>query len=234
MRTATALVHVDFEDHGTLAPALANADYAVSTVNACTADLRASSVAESDLLIIFGGPIGVYDQQAYPFLAAELDLIRTRLAHKRPTLGICLGAQLIAAATGASVYPGAHGKEIGWSALQAGSDASLHPEFSELLAPGVEVLHWHGDTFDLPAGAHHLAATAAYSSQAFALERHALGLQFHPEVTTRGLERWYVGHACELGHAKVDVSQLRKQSETLAPKLESAAGRFWQRWLAQL
>lgn len=234
MRKATALIHVDFEDFGTLEGALKDAGYAVNVVNACTADLRAPAIADSDLLAVFGGPVGVYDREAYPFLAVEMDLIRSRLAQKRPLLGVCLGAQLMAAALGASVHPGARGKEIGWSALRPGSDAAFYPEFSELLSPGVQVLHWHGDTFDLPDGAHHLASTDIYSNQAFALGHHALGLQFHPEVTARQLERWYVGHACELAAAKVDVPQFRQTSKALAPALEAAAGRFWRRWLARM
>lgn len=234
MRKATALIHVDFEDFGTLEGALKDAGYAVSVVNACTADLRTPAIADSDLLAVFGGPVGVYDQQAYPFLAVELDLIRSRLAQKRSTLGVCLGAQLMAAALGASVHPGARGKEIGWSALQAGSDSALYPELSELLSPGVQVLHWHGDTFDLPTDARHLASTPMYPNQAFALGHHALALQFHPEVTARQLERWYVGHACELAAAKVDVQKFRQRSEALAPALEAAAGRFWRQWIARL
>src|ERR1700677_3693127 len=205
MQTALAMTHVAFEDLGSLAPELTRAGYAIETIDACTADLSAIDPLHPDLLVILGGPIGVYEQEAYPFLGAELDLIRLRLAEKRPTLGICLSAQLIAAAAGASVYPGTQGKEIGWGPISAAPDARHYPEFSGLLVSGLRVLHWHGDTFDLPPNAYHLARTKAYSNQAFAIGGHALALQFHPEVTVRGLERWYVGHACELGSAQIHV-----------------------------
>jgi GMP synthase (glutamine-hydrolysing) len=233
MQKAIAITHVQFEDLGSLAKALDRANYAIEVVNACTTDLRTTDL-KSDLLVVLGGPIGVYEDEAYPFLKTEIDLIRLRLAERRPTLGICLGAQLIAAAAGASVHSGTQGKEIGWGPLHAGRDVALYPEFAPLLTDDLHVLHWHGDTFDLPPGSHHLAGTGAYPNQAFAIGRHALGLQFHPEVTAEGLERWYVGHACELGSAGISVPKLRQESATFAPALEDAAQRFWGEWLSLL
>lgn len=233
MPKAIAITHVAFEDLGTLEPELKQAGYEVQFVSASTADLRAEKLATCELLVVLGGPIGVYEREAYPFLEAELDLLRLRLAAKRKTLGICLGAQLMAAAAGAAVYPGTNGKEIGWSSLHAGQDVAQYPEMAELLAPDLRVLHWHGDTFDLPTNARHLAGTRQYPNQAFAFENYALALQFHPEVTSRGLENWYVGHTCELGHADISVPQLRRDSLEFAPALETAAARFWRQWLTR-
>ncbi|MEO6815303.1 MAG: glutamine amidotransferase [Edaphobacter sp.] len=231
MRKTLTLNHLAFEDLGSLGIELTRTGYTIDTIDACTADLRAIDPLAPNLLVILGGPIGVYEYETYPFLHAEMDLIRSRLAKKLPTIGICLGAQLIAAALGASVHPGTRGKEIGWAPIQAGTDANLHPFFSELLIPDLRVLHWHGDTFDLPADAQHLASTTAYPNQAFAIGQYALGLQFHPEVTAQNLERWYVGHACELAHAEISVAQLREDSRIFAPMLEAAAQRFWQGWI---
>jgi GMP synthase (glutamine-hydrolysing) len=92
-------------------------------------------------------------------------------------------------------------------------------------------LHWHGDTFDLPAGAQHLAKSDLYPNQAFAIENFALGLQFHPEVTAAGMERWYVGHACELSAAGLAVTKLRSDTKQYAAALQQAAKIFWNRWL---
>ena len=197
------------------------------------ADLRTIDPLSPDLLIVLGGAIGVYERDAYPFVDDEIALIRARLAAKRPTLGICLGAQLMAAALGAKVYPGSQGKEIGWAPVEAGKDAALYPAFVSLLAQSRCFLHWHRDIFELPPRARHLATTARYPNQAFAIENYALGLQFHPEVTARGLERWYVGNACELADAKIDVARLREESRRFAPELELAARRFRRAWLGE-
>jgi GMP synthase (glutamine-hydrolysing) len=231
MPKAVALTHVPFEDLGSLAGVLAERDFAVRAVDACTADLANLDALAPDLLVILGGPIGAYETDRYPFLQRELELIGRRLHSRLPTLGICLGAQLMAAALGAAVYPGRNGKEIGWAPLDPGVAASTCPAIQELLAPGVQVLHWHGDTFDLPAGAAHLAATPRYANQAFGIGRHALGLQFHPEVQAAALERWYVGHACELGAAHIDIPQLRAAGARLAPALQEAGRRCWHGWL---
>lgn len=231
MPSAVAVTHVPFEDLGSLGGVLAQRSFAVQMLDACTADRHTFDALNPDLLVVLGGPIGAYESDVYPFLAGEMALIRRRLEAQRPTLGICLGAQLMAAALGAAVYPGRNGKEIGWSAISGGSDAASCPAIAALFAPGLQVLHWHGDTFDLPAGAAHLAASAQYPNQAFAVGRHALALQFHPEVSAAALERWYVGHASELGAARISIPQLRADSAQHAPGLQEAARLLWRRWL---
>lgn len=230
MRKALAIQHVAFEGLGTLEAALLETGFSVEVRDAACVGLQPSNFLTPDLLIILGGPISVYEERAYPFLEAEIDMVRRRVHGQRPTLGICLGAQIIAAALGARVYPGAKGKEIGWGKLRSagtGTDGA----FGELLKRDPCVLHWHGDTFDLPLGVRLLASTENYANQAFVLGNFALALQFHLEVTAQGLERWYVGHACELTQAKIDVSELRAESHIHGPKLENAARRFWRRWL---
>ncbi|WP_413195526.1 glutamine amidotransferase [Pararobbsia alpina] len=231
MRRALALTHVAFEDLGSLEPELIDAGFEIEVVDACTADLRAIDPQEADLLVVLGGPIGVYERETYPFIGPELALIAERLAVRRPTLGICLGAQMLAAALGARVYSGGAGKEIGWAPVKAVPGVTAPPWFESVLEPGLRVLHWHGDTFDLPDGATLLASTEQYRNQAFAIGDYALGLQFHPEVTAQRLERWLVGHASELALARVDVHALRDQTHAFAPVLETAAQLLWQQWL---
>ncbi len=223
--------HLPFEDMGSLEPELLRRGFKIETVDVATARFPVPGAEECDLLVIMGGPIGVYDSGDYPFLTGEIEAIRRRLAARRPTLGICLGAQLLAAALGARVYPGDNGSEIGWFPILP-ADPEPTPEWlAPLFAEDLRMFHWHGDTFDLPAGAQHLAWTALYENQAFAIENYALALQFHPEVTEWGLERWYVGHACELRQKRISVEQLRSDTHTYGPAIEEAAGRFWKLWL---
>ncbi|MBS1211035.1 MAG: glutamine amidotransferase class-I [Proteobacteria bacterium] len=233
MKTALAITHVSFEDLGGLAGALQQAGFRIDYRDAATADLKAIDPETPDLLVVLGGPIGVYEQTLYPFLADELALLRQRLARKLPTLGICLGAQLMASALGAKVYPGSNGKEIGWSPVFPPATAEAGNPLQTLFAAGLKVLHWHGDTFDLPAEARLLASSARYPHQAFAVGDHALAFQFHPEVQALGLERWYVGHACELSQAGVDVPALREQSAIHTPRLQQPADQLWRAWLAK-
>jgi GMP synthase (glutamine-hydrolysing) len=147
-----------------------------------------------------------------------------------PVLGICLGAQLMARALGARVYPGI--KELGWAPLSLSAAGTR----SCLAAIGEKpVLHWHGDTFDLPDGAELLASTPATRHQAFALERHGLALQFHVEASAQGLERWYVGHTMEIGATSgVDVASLRAASARHAPALAEPARAMLRTWLEKI
>lgn len=231
---AVVFSHVPFEDLGTLEPRLLERGFEIHTVDVTTAEFPLPQAGACDLLIVLGGPIGVYDTPAYPFLTAEVDCIRQRLASRRPTLGICLGAQLMAAALGARVYPGERGPEIGWFPIHPPAGAMFPPWFKLLFQSGLHLFHWHGDAFDNPAQATGLAESQLYSSQAFAVENFALALQFHPEVTEKGLERWYVGHACELSAKRISVPELRAAATRHAPALAEAAGQFWNGWLDSL
>lgn len=232
MPGAVAIRHVAFEDLGAFAAVLEHGGWTISYRDAAVDDLAAAEVAAADLLVVLGGPIGAYEEELYPFLKDELRVIEHRLAAGRPVLGICLGSQLMARALGARVYPGT-GKEIGWAPLQlteAGRGSCLAP-----LGDGTPVLHWHGDTFDLPQGAGLLASTPRYKNQAFAWERHGLALQCHLEATAAGLERWYIGHACEVAATpSLSVPVLRAEARHWAPPLAPRAAQCLESWLEGL
>ena len=213
-KTIYAIQHLAFEDLGYLEDVFYALGFRVRYFEAGVEDLS-PALNYDGLTILLGGPIGVYETEDYPFLVNEIILLKQRLIDKKPTIGICLGAQLIAHALGAKVYAGAQ-KEIGWSTLQL-ADVPNQPLSALNNTP---VLHWHGDTFDLPQDAQLLASSELYPHQAFQYGHNVFGFQFHLEVAGDYLEKWLIGHTCELRHAKINIPQLRADNQKYAHSLE--------------
>jgi len=225
--------HLAFEDLGSFATLLDEKAATIRYFEAGVDDLAAIDTAAEDLLVVLGGPISVNDEAEYPFLKDEIGLLKSRLDADLPTLGICLGAQLMAKALGANVYGGAQ-KEIGWFGLRV-NEQGRQFGLQWLDEANTQMLHWHGETFDIPAGAVRLASSGRFENQAFAVGKHCLALQFHPEVTASGLERWYIGHTGEI-HATegVSVAGLRADSEKYAMTLQAGAARFFDSMLNRM
>ena len=139
------------------------------------------SIDDFDWLVIMGGPMGVYDEGQYTWLVDEKKFIEKAIIAEKKVLGICLGAQLIAAVSGAKVYKNEY-KEIGWFDVCKTPEADKSRVLAKL-PESFRPLHWHGDTFDLPTGARKLAQSSACSNQAFELGERVIGLQFHLEST---------------------------------------------------
>jgi GMP synthase (glutamine-hydrolysing) len=228
-KTVSAFRHVHFEDLGVFAPIFLESGYEVSVYDAGIDDLRAVEAEDPDILVVLGGPIGANDEADFPFLEDERRIIENRLSGNRPTLGVCLGAQLIARAAGGKVFPGGM-KEIGWSALTLSADGLASP-LRHLNGP---VLHWHGDTFELPPYATHLASTSSYANQAFALGQNVLGLQFHAEIDCDQIERWLIGHACDLILSGANVSHLRSDTRRFGAAMQAASSALLRDWLAHV
>ncbi len=170
--------HVPFEGLGSIETWLKAAEYEVTSTRVFESP-ELPGPDGIDLLIVLGGPMSVNDEDEYPWLVTEKHFIRDAVRSGTPVLGICLGAQLIASAMGANVFRNPH-KEIGWFPVQ-GIPAVDGSAFR--FPASVEVFHWHGDTFDLPAGAVHLARSEGCENQAFQLGGSVIGLQFHLETT---------------------------------------------------
>lgn len=231
MKNAVVIRHVSFENLGSLAPSLEEYGYHIQYIETGFDSLKKLDPTKPDLIIILGGPIGAYDEKNYPFIQDELVLIEKRLAADLPTLGICLGAQLIARALGARVYPGLQGKEIGWFPLSL-SLGGRQSNLLQSLEDAAEVLHWHGDTFDLPLGSTRLASSDRYENQAFTYGKNIFALQFHLEVTPLNLERWFIGHACEISLTPgVSLAELRQQTQIYGSRLQHQAIQCWKQWL---
>src|SRR6202167_2948278 len=222
-----AVRHVAFEDLGLFGPLVVSRNYEVRYHDAGIDPFDSNALQSPDLVIVLGGPIGVYEGSAYPFIAHEVAAIADRIAANKPILGICLGAQMMAAALGARVAPGPH-KEIGWAPLTLTAEGN-----TSVLAPlgATPVLHWHGDNCELPADCFVLASTAHCPVQAFLRSPSQLALQFHLETEPARFESWLVGHTVELGKAGIDPRELRTQGRTLGPATRERGEKVFSTWL---
>jgi GMP synthase (glutamine-hydrolysing) len=234
-RRCVVLQHASTEGPQRLAELLAEADLGVEIVALDRGQPVPRALPPEVPLVVMGGSMGVSDvgHPSFPFLGGEVELLRERLAAAAPVLGVCLGAQLLAHAAGARVFPnsrpGPDGPtrvyEVGWAPIDflpvAGEPALAG------LGRRAMMLHWHGDTFELPAGAVRLASTDACSNQAFRLGR-AFGVQFHPEMDQTTIGAWlesdvdYVERACGPGGA----DRIRTETPRLFPEYAAARDRL--------
>jgi GMP synthase (glutamine-hydrolysing) len=210
---AVVMQHEEHEGPGLLGPALEAAGFTLvkrfRTVK--REDLKA------ELVVVLGGPMGVYEVERHPFLGEELALVTERLALGLPVLGLCLGAQLLAAAAGSEVFVGKNGLEVGVGQVRWTKEG-LADSVLAGVRPRTIVAHWHQDTFTAVPGATLLASTDRYTQQAFRLGD-SYGFQFHLELTADELERWFTQGAEELVELyEKNLDELRSQ----LPKLHSA------------
>ena len=200
---AVVIQHVAMEGPERIADLLRERDIEVVVREVFAGAAVPEAIAADELLVVMGGGMGVGDRDdpRYPFLEQEAALLKRALADRRGILGVCLGSQLLAHAAGARVYPNVRRdqagrevrvREVGWGPVKV-----LAPEEPALAGLGAEqtVLHWHGDTYDLPAGAVRLASTEPCLNQAFRLGPRAFGLQFHVEANGDIARRWAVEDA---------------------------------------
>ncbi|GMM62116.1 glutamine amidotransferase [Novosphingobium pituita] len=176
MKSALIIRHVPYEGVAGYRRPIEEAGYTVDRIDVCDPAFSSLDLREPDLLIMMGGPMGIYEQAEHPWIRCQMRRLALRLEADRPTLGVCFGAQMIAAALGADVYRG-HAKEVGFHAIEV-----LDAESPLRHLADVPVLHWHGDTFTLPPRAELLASSHVYPHQAFRCGRNVLALQFHAEM----------------------------------------------------
>lgn len=226
MRRLHAIRHVAFEDLGVIAEIARGLGYAPCYHRAPALAASGFPWLTPEPVVLLGGPIGVGDSEAHPCVAESINGLRPRLAAGLPTLGICLGAQLMAAALDAPVRDSG-AQHIGWWPLQlVDGGGALEP------VGGQAVLHWHGDTFALPKGARALATTEATPCQAFDLPgKPVLALQFHLEVPAAAIEDWLIGHHGQLQREGIDTRALRAETQRCAPAAECAARKVFGDWL---
>ena len=228
MKNAVAIYHVAFEDAGTLGPVLEERGIGLQYLQAGVEGL--SPALDANLLVVLGGPIGIYEIERYPFLKDELNTLEAVVKGGTPVVGICLGAQALASVLAARVYPGVQA-ELGWDELTLTEEGKASPLG---VLEGLRVLNWHGDTFDLPAGATRLASTPLTPNQAFSYGPKVLALQFHVELPERDMERWLIGHTLELAKNNVNLAEIRCATARYAPPTNEASRTLFNTWLDNL
>lgn len=183
-------------------------------------------------LVVLGGSMGVYEADQYPFLKKEIELLQEALRQNVPTLGICLGSQLLAAAGGAHVYRGSK-KEIGWYPIRLKAEAR-EDRLLKHLPRETMVFHWHGDTFELPREAQLLAGSERYLHQAFRLGQKAWGLQFHLEITEPMIREWIdqTEEASQTAHADWNACDILTQTPCFLPEMETLAERVFEEFVS--
>ncbi|QNB46364.1 amidotransferase [Thermanaerosceptrum fracticalcis] len=179
------LEHVPFEKLGNIEKWAGQKKYSV-TKTALYLDDGLPPVEAFDWLIVMGGPMNIYEEGKYPWLAREKKFIAEAIAEGKVVLGICLGAQLIADVLGSGVYKNEF-KEIGWFPIQLTEKAGSIPLLKGL-PPVFKAFHWHGDTFSLPEGCTNIAESAGCKNQGFIYKDRVIGLQFHLESTLQGIQ----------------------------------------------
>ena len=175
--------HVSFEGLGSIEPWAKGMAYEITSTRLFAKD-PFPNLDDIDWLIIMGGPMGIYEEDKYPWLSAEKHYIEQAVEQGKVVLGICLGAQLIADVLGAKVYPNKY-KEIGWFPIQK-THETAESRLADFLPKEINAFHWHGDTFDIPTGAIHVAKSAACENQGFIYDDHVVALQFHLETMEQG------------------------------------------------
>lgn len=189
--------HVPFEPPGCIENWAIQHGYALTTTKFYESSYSLPDMGGIDVLIVLGGPMGVYDDHLFEWLTIEKNYITAALQEDKKILGICLGAQLIAASTGTAVNTAPH-KEIGWYKISPAKQLEKIPWLFEIIKDEPVVFHWHGDRFRIPDGAENLAFSEANDNQLFMLNDNVLGIQFHLEITESGLSEMIKNGAHEL------------------------------------
>ncbi len=225
------LQHHPVENLGTIADALEGAALAWQYVRVNDGQPVPENMKGAGGLIIMGGPMGVYQTDRYPWLRDEMKLIEDAIKSNLPVLGVCLGAQILAAALGAKVERNPNGKEIGWHEIRlhaSATDDRLMRDLPATMTP----FHWHGDIFELPPGAVSLASSDKTPCQAFRNGDKVYGFQFHFEVTEEGVGAMANAFAKEMVRENIPADRMIAQAAEFLPSLGKVSDKVFSRWAA--
>jgi GMP synthase (glutamine-hydrolysing) len=224
--------HHPVENLGTIADAVEEAALAWQYVRVFDRAPIPADMKGAGGLVVMGGPESVYQLDRYPYLRDEMRLIESALRENKPILGVCLGAQLLAAALGATVKRGAS-REIGWYPVRL-ADAANDDRLMRELPAEFMAAHWHSDVFELPDGAVALASSAKTEFQAFRFGDSAYGLLFHAEITQERLNRLVAEFGEDLKRVGIDGDSFVAQASEYLPALSEIGGTIFRRWAAPI
>ncbi|NYD70000.1 glutamine amidotransferase-related protein [Herbiconiux flava] len=232
-RRAVVVQHQASVHLGNFAPVLTRHGYSIELVDASgpAAEFAAglSRARDAELVIVLGSTDGVYERDRLGYIDPELDFLRARLDAERPVLGVCFGAQAMAAALGSSVHPGP--VEVGYRVVEPTAAGAGSPVRH---VAGVPVAEWHGDTFDLPDGVTLLASSAEYPNEAFGIGEWMLAVQFHPELTSDMHEQWLTGDEAYVTAAGYSPAALRAERARYSDAMQTASSRLLDDYLTRI
>lgn len=223
--------HIGIEGPGTIADFLDNNNIPYKIIDIFDGESLPNSISDVSAVVVLGGPMNVYEEGKYPFLKEEDKFLREVIKKDIPTLGFCLGAQLIAKAKDAAVRRNPE-KEIGWFKVALTNNGSNDPLFKGF-SREIDVFQWHGDTFEIPDGALKLAESEICQNQAFRVGNNVYGLQFHVEVTGDMIQQWIDAYEEELESLKglVDPDKIildtKLKSEDYATQAKQFCSNFF-------
>jgi GMP synthase-like glutamine amidotransferase len=229
MPTCLIVQHVASESAFAIADALSRVEVELDTRRVFEGTEIPWPCPDVDGLVVMGGPMSAHSDEGFPSRESELRLMADAVDRGIPTLGVCLGAQLLAVASGGSVYPGASGSEIGWGPVEL-LPACAGDDLFDGLPNSLTVLHWHGDTFSLPPGAERLMSNSNYRNQAFRLGESAWGVQFHLEVTEVAVDGFVTAFAADAASIDGGADRIRTATPGAVADLSQSSGLVFSRF----
>jgi GMP synthase (glutamine-hydrolysing) len=230
MKRAVVIEHDPSISLGNLEPVLREAGYSIEVVDARSADFSAIDASAPDLVVVLGNDSGVYEKDRLTYIAHEEQWVADRLESKKPTLGVCFGAQIMASALGGEVYKGPT-TQIGYRSVEPTPAGANSPV---AVFEGVPVMQWHGDTFTLPEQVTRLAGSSDYENEAFAIDNWALAIQFHPEMTDEMYRQWLADGRESVAKQGLTEDELLAESARLNARMQDASVQMLKTWLQGL
>jgi GMP synthase-like glutamine amidotransferase len=219
MSSCLVVQHLEPESSYAIGEALASVGIKVDRRRTDAAEPLPETLDGFDGLVVMGGPMSADSDDGFPTRRQELNLLAEAVELGLPTLGVCLGAQLLAASTGGRILRGASGPEIGWAPVRL--QATAADDLLLASVPGeLSVLHWHGDTFDLPPGGVPLASNDRYDHQAFRIGSRAWGFQFHLEVDEEAVAAFAGAFGADLAAVGMTPDELLDATPAELARLE--------------